>query len=102
MPSVKDYVERIEGVCGAETDVIVTLRGEKKNTAIANIIKRSVVKKSVSDFMFEFEFQDVTFRLFSSGRAVFRGVKNRKELNRILAKLLLQQPAKKKEKEAPS
>jgi hypothetical protein len=89
MPTIEDYIATIEGICGAEKDVIVTLRSEEKKIAITNIIKRSIVKKSVSGFMFELEFQDVTFRLFSSGRAVFRSIKNRKELNRILAALLL-------------
>jgi hypothetical protein len=89
MPTIKKYVATIEGICGAETEVIVTLRCEQKDIAISNIIKRCLVKKSVSGVMFELEFQTVTFRLFGSGRAVFRGVKNRKELNRILAALLL-------------
>jgi hypothetical protein len=89
MPTIKDYIATIEGICGAETDVIVTLRSEEKDTAITNIIKRSTLKKTVSGFMFELEFQDVTFRLFSNGRAVFRNIKNKKELNRILAALLL-------------
>ncbi len=89
MPTIKDYIATIEGICGAEKDVIVTFKCEKKDIAITNIIKRSVVKKSVSGYMFELEFQNVTFRIFSSGRAVFRSIKNRKELNRILAALLL-------------
>jgi hypothetical protein len=89
MPTLKDYIATIEGICGAEKDVIVTFKCEEKDIAVTNIIKRSVVKKSVSGVMFELEFQDVTFRLFSSGRAVFRSVKNKKELNRILVALLL-------------
>jgi TATA-box binding protein (TBP) (component of TFIID and TFIIIB) len=89
MPTIKDYVATIEGICGAEKDVIVTFKSEKKDIAIANIIERSKVKKSVSGFIFELEFQSVTFRLFRSGRAVFRSIKNKKQLNKILAALLL-------------
>ena len=89
MPTIKDYIATIGGICGAEKDIIVTLKREKKDIAITKIIKRSIVKKSVSGFMFELEFQDVTFRLFGSGRAVFRSIKNREELNRILTALLL-------------
>jgi hypothetical protein len=88
MSKTEDFVALIEGICGAETDIIVTLRSEEKDTAIANIMKRCAVKKSVG-FMFELEFQGVTFRLFSSGRTVFRGIKDKKELNRILTGLLL-------------
>ncbi len=89
MPNIKDYIAKIEGICGAESEVVVTLRCEETTIAITRIIKRCIVKKSVSGVMFELEFQGVTFRLFRSGRAVFRGIKNRKELNRILKALLL-------------
>jgi hypothetical protein len=88
MSKTEDFVELIEGICGAETDIIVTLRSEEKDAAITNIMKRCAVKKSVG-FMSELEFQGVTFRLFSSGRAVFRGIKDKKELNKILTALLL-------------
>jgi hypothetical protein len=89
MPTVKDYVERVEGICGAETDVIVMVKAEKLEAATASVLKRCVVKKSVLGVRYELEFEGLTFRFFSSGRLVFRGVKNRKELNRILAALLL-------------
>ncbi len=89
MPAIKDYIATIGGICGAEKDIIVTFRCENKDIAISNIIKRCIVKKSISGYMFELEFQNVTFRLFSSGRAVFRSIKDKKELNRILAALLL-------------
>jgi hypothetical protein len=89
MPTIKNYVSTIGGICGAESDIIVTLKSEEMDIAITSIIKRSKIKKSVSGFMFELQFHDVTFRLFSSGRVVFRGIKNRKELNRLLAALLL-------------
>jgi hypothetical protein len=88
MPTVKDYIATIEGICGAQSEVIATFRNEKKEAAINSIFNRCVVKKSVSGFMFEVEFEGVIFRVFMSGRAVFRGIKNRKELNRILAAIL--------------
>lgn len=89
MPTVKDCIAKIEGICGAEKDIIVIFKSEKTDATITNILKRSKVKKSVSGYMFELEFQGVTFRLFTSGRAVFRSIKNKKELNRILTTLLL-------------
>ncbi len=87
--TVKDYISRIDGICGGDKNVIVVFKSEKTNIAIANILKRCIVKKSHSDFMIELEFQNVTFRLFNSGRAVFRSIKNKRELNRLLAALLL-------------
>ena len=88
MPTINDYVAKVEGICGGETDVIVILKAEKKDIAFANIIKHCVVRKSVSGFLFELEFEGLTFRLFSSGRVVFRGIKSKKELNRLLTVLL--------------
>jgi ribonuclease HIII len=89
MTSIDDYVSRIEGTCGAESDVIVVLKYENKDEAIANILKKAKLKNTIAGIIFELSFQDMSFRLYSSGKAIFRGVKNKQELNELLAKLLL-------------
>jgi ribonuclease HIII len=89
MATIDDYVSRIEGTCGAESDVIVVLKYEKKDEAIANILKKATLKNTIAGIIFELTFQDMSFRLYSSGKAIFRGVKNKQELNELLAKLLL-------------
>jgi ribonuclease HIII len=89
MVTIDDYVSRIEGTCGAESDVIVVLKYEKKDEAITNILKRALLKNKIAGIIFELSFQDMSFRLYSSGKAIFRGVKNKQELNELLAKLLL-------------
>jgi ribonuclease HIII len=89
MANVDDYVSRIEGTCGAESDVIVILKYEKKDEAIVNILKKAKLKNTIAGIIFELTFQDMSFRLYSSGKAIFRGVKNKQELNELLAKLLL-------------
>ena len=89
MASIDDYVSRIEGTCGAESDVIVVLKYEKKDEAISNILKKATLKNTIAGIIFELTFQDMSFRLYSSGKAIFRGVKNKQELNELLAKLLL-------------
>lgn len=80
----------VGGICGAGTEVIVNLRPENAEAAIAGIKRRSRVVKSTGGFMFELEFNGVTFRLFSSGKLVFRGVKNRAQLDQLLYSLLCQ------------
>ncbi len=80
---------RIEGTCGAEKDVIVNFKYEKKDEAIAHILKKAQLKNNLSGIIFELTFQNISFRLYSSGKAIFRSVKNREELNRLLAALLL-------------
>jgi hypothetical protein len=89
MSTVDDYVARIEGTCGAESDVIVVFKYEKKDEAIANILKKATVKNSIAGIIFELTFKDASFRLYSNGKAIFRGVKNKQELNNLLINLLL-------------
>jgi ribonuclease HIII len=89
MATVEDYVARVEGTCGAEKDVIVTFKYEKKDEALANILKRAELKNSLSGIIFELEFQNIKFRVYTSGKAIFRSVKNREELNKLLSALLL-------------
>jgi len=89
MATVEDYVSRIEGTCGAEKDVIVVFKYEKKDEAIANILKKAEIKNKIAGIIFELKFQDTSFRLYTSGKAIFRSIKNKQELNGILASLLL-------------
>jgi TATA-box binding protein (TBP) (component of TFIID and TFIIIB) len=89
MPVVEDYVARIEGTCGDEKGVVVTFKYDKKDEAIARISKKATLKSSIVGIITEFVFQDISFRVFSSGKAIFKGVKNREALQEILSALLL-------------
>jgi hypothetical protein len=89
MATIEDYVSRIEGTCGAESDVIVVFKYEKKDEAIANILKKSTLKNKIAGIIFELAFDSFSFRLYSNGKAIFRGIKDKQELNRLLASLLL-------------
>jgi ribonuclease HIII len=89
MTTVEDYVARVEGTCGAEKDVIVIFKYEKKDEAVANILKKATITKNLQGIIFELNFQGTSFRLYPSGKAIFRSVKNREELNSLLAALLL-------------
>jgi hypothetical protein len=89
MGTVNDYVSRIEGTCGEEKDVIVVFKYDKKDEAIGNILKKAKLEKTIAGIIFELSFQNLSFRLYTSGKAIFRSIKNREELNRILEALLL-------------
>jgi hypothetical protein len=89
MLTLEDYVSRIEGTCGEEKDVIVVFKYDKKDEAITNILKKAKIKNAIAGIIFELTFQDITFRLYTSGKAIFRRIKNREDLNRILERLLL-------------
>jgi len=89
MLTVDDYVARIEGTCGEEKDVIVTFKYDKKDEAIARILKKAQLKNTIAGIIFELAFQDVSFRVYSSGKAIFRSIKSREALNDILTALLL-------------
>jgi len=88
MPAVEDYVARIEETCGEEKGVIVTLKYDKKDEAIAKIRNKAQLKNSLSGIIFEFAFQSTSFRVFSSGKVIFRGI-NKEALHDILTALLL-------------
>jgi TATA-box binding protein (TBP) (component of TFIID and TFIIIB) len=87
--TVEDYVSRTEGTCGAEKDIIVIFKYDKKDEAIARILKRAVLKNSLAGIIFELSFRGISFRVYSSGKAIFRSIKNKEELHDILAALLL-------------
>jgi len=89
MPTIEDYIARIEGTCGDEKDVIVVFKFEKKEEAIANILKKAILKNSLSGIIFELTLQGFSFRVYASGKAIFRSIKNRDALNRLLSDLLL-------------
>jgi TATA-box binding protein (TBP) (component of TFIID and TFIIIB) len=89
MPTVEDYVARIEGTCGEEQGVIVTFKYDKKDEALAKIRKKAQLKNSLSGIILEFAFQGISFRVFSSGKAIFKGVKSKEALHDMLATLLL-------------
>jgi ribonuclease HIII len=89
MPTLADYVARVEGTCGAEKDVIVVFKYDKKDEAIAKILKKAKLNNKIAGIIFELTFENFSFRLYTSGKAIFRSVKNREELDDLLAKLLL-------------
>ena len=89
MVPIDDYVARIEGTCGAEKDVIVVFKYEKKDEAISKIMKKAKLKNTIAGIIFELTYKDMSFRLYTSGKAIFRAVKSKQELTNFLADLLL-------------
>jgi hypothetical protein len=89
MATVDDFVARVEGTCGTEKDVIVFFKYEKKDEAVFKILKKAQLKNSIAGAIFEVTFQDVSFRVYNSGKAIFRSIKNKETLNKLLAELLL-------------
>jgi hypothetical protein len=88
MTTVDDYVARIDGTCGKEKDVIVTFKYAKKDDATRKILQKTVVKKSIAGIVFELVFKSYSFRLYGSGKAIFRDLRDRDELNALLSVLL--------------
>ncbi len=89
MTTTEDYVARIEETCGENKSAVVTLKYDKKNEAIDKILKKAKLKKSLSGIIFELEFHGISFRMFSSGKIIFQGVKNKEVLHDLLTTLLL-------------
>jgi TATA-box binding protein (TBP) (component of TFIID and TFIIIB) len=89
MATVEDYVSRIEGTCGKEKDIIVIFKYEKRDEAVKRILERGTVKKSLAGIVFELAFKNYSFRLYGSGKAIFRGLKSKEELRALISELLL-------------
>jgi len=89
MVSIEDYVARIEETCGEEKDFIVIFKYDKKEEAVTKILGKAKVKKSISAIIFELTFKDVSFRLYGTGKAIFRDLKDKSELQNVLTDLLI-------------
>ena len=89
MSTVDDYVARIEGTCGEEKDIIVVFKYDKKDEAIKQILSKAQLKNTIAGIIMELTFQDVSFRVYRSGKAIFRSIKSKEALYKILASLLL-------------
>ncbi|MEM4703885.1 MAG: hypothetical protein QXJ02_02310 [Candidatus Bathyarchaeia archaeon] len=88
MPITEEYVARIEGTCGKEEDIIVTFKYDKKDEAIKKILSKAAIKKSIAQIVFELTFKQASFRLYASGKAIFRHLKTKEELMELLSELL--------------
>jgi len=88
MINIDDYVSRVEGTCGKEKDIIVLFKYEKRDETVKKILGKARMEKSISGIIFELSFRNVSIRLYGSGKAIFRNLKDRNELNSILSELL--------------
>ncbi len=89
MLKLSDYVARIEETCGKEKSAIVTFKYSKKTEIINKILERAQLKRSIAGIIYELSFKGKSFRLYSSGKAIFKDVKKKEILSNILKELLL-------------
>ena len=89
MISFEDYVARIEETCGEEKDFVVIFKYDKKDEAITKILEKAALKKSISRIVFELTFRNISFRLYGTGKAIFRNLNSKGELKKVLSDLLL-------------
>ena len=89
MSIFEDYVARIEETCGEERDFVVMFKYDKKDEVITKILAKAAIKKSISRIIFELAFRNISFRLYGTGKAIFRNLKDNDELKKILCDLLL-------------
>jgi len=89
MSIVRDYVAMIEETCGEERDFVVMFKYDKKDEAITKILEKAAIKKSISRIIFELTFRNISFRLYGTGKAIFRNLKDKDELKKGLSDLLL-------------
>ncbi len=88
MARVEDYVARTEGTCGKEKDVIVIFKYDKKDEVVKKMLEKAKMKKSIAGVISELTYKNFSFRLYGSGKAIFRDLKDKDELNALLSELL--------------
>ncbi len=85
---INDYVARIEEACGAERDYIIHFKYDKKEKAITKILKKAIVQKATAKIIFDLTYKETYIRLYATGKAVFKKIKDKEQLNQILMELL--------------
>ena len=89
MSTLDDFISRIEKTCGEEKSTIVTFKYNKKTEVIKRILERAKMNRSLAGIIYELSFNGKTFRLYASGKAIFKGVKEKEVLSKILPELIL-------------
>ncbi|MDR2719262.1 MAG: hypothetical protein LBC03_00435 [Nitrososphaerota archaeon] len=87
--AVANYIARIEGTCGAGSDIIVVLKFDKKDQALEKILKNATLKSKIAELIYDFTYEEHSFRFYASGKIIFRGIEDKQTLNRLLDGLLL-------------
>ena len=89
MLKLEEYVSRVENTCGEEKSVIVTFKYGKKTEIIKKILERAEIKRSLAGIIYELAYQGKSFRLFSSGKVIFKNIKEKETVSKVLEELLL-------------
>ncbi len=89
MLKLEDYVARVENTCGEEKSVIVTFKYGKKTEIIKKILERAEIKRSLAGIIYELSYKGKSFRLFSSGKVIFKKIKKEETISKVLEELLL-------------
>ena len=89
MSKLEEYVARIEETCGEEKSAIVTFKYSKKTEVIKKILERAEIKKSLAGIIYELSYQGRPFRLLSSGKVIFKNLKEKELVSKVLKELLL-------------
>lgn len=84
-----DFVSRIEKTCGEEKSIIVTFKYNKKTEVIKKILKKAKISRSLAGIIYEVSFKGKTFRLYTSGKVIFKGEKEKEIISKILPELIL-------------
>ena len=82
------YVSRIEEACGERGDYIVILRYDKQGEALKKILSRCEVERNISGIMIKAAYRGLSLTLFTTGKILLKGVKDRGEAERTLMELL--------------
>jgi len=61
----------------------------KKTEIIKKILERAEIKRSLAGIIYELSYQGKSFRLFSSGKVIFKKIKKKETISKVLEELIL-------------
>jgi len=85
---LKEYVSRIEEACGEGRDFIVILKYAKREEAVRRILEKCKVERTFSKVMIMGKYKNKEISVFITGKLILKGLKGRKEAEKILEELL--------------
>jgi hypothetical protein len=85
---VSDYISIIVNSCGAESDIIVVLKFDKKDQALEKILKKATLKNKIANTVYEMEHKEYSFLVYIHGKIIFRKIQNKQVINNVLEDLL--------------
>ena len=84
---LKDYVSKLDDVCGVGMDFIVTLKPQTREEAINKVLTKCRVEQNQSGILTKGHYKNKEVSIFRTGTLMIREFNGREEAQRFLEEL---------------